>query len=191
MVRPPHTSASWSRSPKEHWRLRIEQEAEVQGEDEDGLGSAIGKGAAASGRFLILALCCLLVCALLSTAGVPDQEAQVSMGCLCPVWMAASGCISGGGGQCVRSCGHMHRSAAHTGSPTCPLMPELGGGTGTKWIQPKLLLWSPETTQGHSRAQGSQGGTEASLKPLSGKVKNQPFGRATTWTSLLSCSKHP
>lgn len=114
MVRPPHTSASWSRSPKEHWRLRIEQEAEVQGEDEDGLGSAIGKGAAASGRFLILALCCLLVCALLSTAGVPDQEAQVSMGCLCPVWMAASGCISGGGGAvCAELWTHAQKRCSH------------------------------------------------------------------------------
>lgn len=58
----------------------------------------MGKGAAASGRFLTLAPCYISVCALLSTAGVPGQEAQASMGCLCPAWMAAPGCISGGGG---------------------------------------------------------------------------------------------
>lgn len=162
MARPPHTSASWSRSQKRHWRLRTEQEAGVRREADDGLGSATGRGAAASGRFLTLAPCCLSVYALLSSArkrwrachpaGVPGQEAQASMGCLCPAWMAAPGCISGGGGRCVRSCGHMHRSAAHTGSPLCPLMPEVGEDTETKWVQPKLLLWSPETTQGFQRS---------------------------------------
>lgn len=50
---------SLSRSQKRRWRLRTEQEAEVQRED-DCPGSAAGTGAAASGLFLTPAPCRLL-----------------------------------------------------------------------------------------------------------------------------------